>query len=486
MGITITFLIGITICVLLYKWSKFKYPTINATWLPLIYLIKIAFGLFFLWVYTYHYGGGQLSADAGQFFKESKILHSVASESFGDYLTFLIGGESNEMIGHYLSETTHWDFNSQTLFSDSQNVIRVNSLLLFISQGEILVHVLILCLLSLIGMLNVFEAIKRYSQIPNKWLLLIITLIPSVSFWGGSIIKEPMLILGIGLVLNALAGEHLLKKRALLSFLGLILLLGFKPYVGLCILPAILFYFVTKFIFKSKPFLTLGLFGILGVGLILFTSLGTSLTNQLSKRQLDFINVSKGGIHLYENDVFSFFPIEDKSKFTIREDYATLKEPLDGFRIVNNYTYEMVPMHFEPTGDSILIYYLSKGSGSGIEVTRINFDKIQLVKNIPEALFNTLCRPIPTDKGPWFKYLAMIENWILILTLTSIALFRRRKLNILEKRLVWSLALFSVLLSLIIGWSTPVVGAIVRYKIPVTIALVIITVIIYKKKEHAK
>lgn len=474
------------ICYLLFRWSKKYLPEIKSYWLPLVYLVKIGFGLFFLWVYTYHYGGGQLSADAGQFFKESKILHAVSHVSFSDYLKFLTGNESNEMILHYLSETTHWDANSQTLFSDSQNVIRVNSIILFLSQGEILVHVLILCLLSLIGMLCIYQGIKRYTKISSTITFLIITLIPSVAFWSGSIIKEPMLILGLGLVFNALFGEHLLRKRIILATIATVFLIGFKPYVGICIFPALIFYFSSKIILPKRPIFTFTVMIGIGIVSILFTNFGQKVTNQISKRQLDFINVSEGGIHLFNENVFTVFPFEAKDKFFIREDYATLLEPTDGFLVTDNYSYEMTPQHFEPTGDSILIYYMSPGSGSGLNVSRVNFDRVQLVKNIPEAMFNSLFRPLPNDEGPWFKYLAMAENFILLFTLLFVLLFRSRKLNILEKRLVWSLVLFASVLALIIGWSTPVVGAIVRYKIPITIAIVLIIVILFKKKEHAR
>jgi len=42
---------------------------------------------------------------------------------------------------------------------------------------------------------------------------------------------------------------------------------------------------------------------------------------------------------------------------------------------------------------------------------------------------------------------------------------------------------FAVVLLLLIGWITPVLGAIVRYRIPAYFALLIAGLLLYKKKE---
>src|SRR5690554_7588790 len=85
-------------------------PRINKMTLSLLFLVKFAYALFFLYVYTYYYGGGELTADAGMFFKESKILHDVFAQSPGDFFQFLFGlNDDPEFINKYLDNTTHWN-----------------------------------------------------------------------------------------------------------------------------------------------------------------------------------------------------------------------------------------------------------------------------------------------------------------------------------------------------------------------------------------
>jgi predicted cation transporter len=93
---------------------------------------------------------------------------------------------------------------------------------------------------------------------------------------------------------------------------------------------------------------------------------------------------------------------------------------------------------------------------------------------VPEALFNTTIRPLPSDRGSWLKIPAFIENIVLFFGLLLITLFARRKLNKRIKRLVWSLFVFAFLVFVVVGWTTPVLGAIVRYKVPAVLALGIV------------
>ncbi|MBI3237607.1 MAG: hypothetical protein HYZ43_01975, partial [Flavobacteriia bacterium] len=119
--------------------------------LLLAWAIKLAAGGLFLVVYSQYYGSGTLTADPKAFMHESALLNQVAHKSFTDYLRFLTGMETQSMIDHYLSATTHWSGGDLTLINDSKNVIRVNSLLYFLSNGNIYLHILVFGFLSLLG-----------------------------------------------------------------------------------------------------------------------------------------------------------------------------------------------------------------------------------------------------------------------------------------------------------------------------------------------
>ena len=65
--------------------------------------------------------------------------------------------------------------------------------------------------------------------------------------------------------------------------------------------------------------------------------------------------------------------------------------------------------------------------------------------------------------------------------------FARRKLNKRIKRMVWTFLLFAALVFVVVGWTTPVLGAIVRYKVPGVLVLTIVFVLLvdyYKIKKR--
>ena len=179
--------------------------------------LKVVVGLNFLFIYTEFYGSGILSADAGAFMKESKILHDVFISSPTDYFKFLTGiGDTRELQQHYLLGTNHWDAGAQALINDNKNILRFHSIIHFISFNNPVIHVLFMCLLSTIGAMNLLIGISARTTLNKNIQFWILILIPSVLFWTSGILKEPLLFLGIGLMVRGLLSRESIKKRCLL------------------------------------------------------------------------------------------------------------------------------------------------------------------------------------------------------------------------------------------------------------------------------
>jgi FtsH-binding integral membrane protein len=123
----------------------------------------------------------------------------------------------------------------------------------------------------------------------------------------------------------------------------------------------------------------------------------------------------------------------------------------------------------------------SKSNGY-INIPQINDSFVQLLKNIPTALCNSLFRPYFNDPGGWLKYPASIEVYLVFMFLL-LAIIRHRKIETIDWGLILSLLLFVLTLSLTIGLVTPVLGAISRYRIPAYIALVFVGMLIYEHKK---
>ena len=473
MNITLTIFYFILILLFLFWVNKKKTSLPNFT-LPIAFIVKVGFGLFFLYVYTYHYGGGELTADAGRFFKESKTLFSVFHQSPTDFFKFIFGVNNDpQLIQHYLDSTSHWNGGDQLLPNDSRNVIRINALLLFISNGEVLIHFLFFSLASFWGGFELFQWLKKKETRFPILLLFLLTLAPSIAFWSSSIIKEPLMILGLCLVLRGIFDSLSPAKRIWRILIGICLTLMFKPYVGILLLVALVYYFLFSRLFRLQllSFLT---FIIFLIGLLYFTNSLDRFTYIISNQQEDFMNVRDGGLYLDgDEEHFYYIYFENRNHFEFKDGYAILKEPVGAYYMKKQENYERFSMRLDQVGRKYPIYLSMTKAGSGLEVTPIKDSFKQLVMNVPEALYHSFLQPIPNRKSSWLQYPAFFEN-ILYIVLAIISFFiipKRNSLN--DRRIIATLLFFALSVGLIVGWTTPVSGAIVRYIIPAQVALLV-------------
>jgi hypothetical protein len=196
-------------------------------------------------------------------------------------------------------------------------------------------------------------------------------------------------------------------------------------------------------------------------------------------KQYDFKNVAKGGLHALNlrDSCFYYFEAEQFEFLTIEEDSIRIKMELDAVILRHGALDFPQKVHLKPSEDKWPVYFTNKKSDGYIELTLIKGSFKQMLKNIPEALINSLFRPFFNDPGSWLKYPAMVETMLLFFFLIY-AIAKRRKLSGNDKALILSILLFVLTLSLIIGWVTPVLGAIVRYRIPAYLGILIIALII--------
>jgi uncharacterized membrane protein YsdA (DUF1294 family) len=446
--------------------------------LPIVLSFKYVYALFFLEIYTQYYGGGELTADAGRFFEESKVLYEVFQESPLDFMKFLFGlNNDHEFINSYLSSTNHWNAGGRFLLNDSRNVMRANALLLFISNGSVYIHFLLFSFASFLGAIDLFQFIKKRSSVPKSILIFIIVLAPSIAFWSSSIIKEPLLILGLFIFIRGVFDKLPAKNKVWRIILGGLLLVGFKPYVFIAVLLGLVYYLVFSKLSKST-LINLFFYGLIGSTALYISGTLPIMTNVISKQQEDFINVRDGGLYLeVDNDRYYYIYHNNRNKFEINGRSAILKEAT-GARIMDkNDNYNRLPLTLKSVGDTFQIAVQLSKAGSGIEVTPIRDNLGTMIKMIPEALFNTHIRPLPLNHKTWLAIPAFIENVIYMLGFIFALFLFRKPTSKQTNNMLWSLAITGIVISLIVGWTTPVMGAIVRYIIPAQAVLLIIILI---------
>jgi hypothetical protein len=361
--------------------------------------------------------------------------------------------------------------------------MRVNAMLHFISNGEVIIHFLFLSFASFMGGVDLYQWLKKKSNLPPIALLVLTTLTPSIAFWGSSIIKEPLMILGLCLLIRGVFDDISIGRKTWRILLGGLLTFAFKPYVIICILAALVYYLFFSRLFR-KQWIAVITFGVVSISALLITNYADKLAYVISNQQEDFINLRDGGLYLHgDKEHFFYIYYDNRSHFSIKNGIATLEKPVGAYYMKKNENFERFPMRLDEVGKSYRVYLTLQKTGSKVDVTLIKDNFWQMLLNGPEAIFNSFVQPIPNKQSTWLQYPAFIENLLFILAAVLTFFIFPKSISQKEKRTLVSLALFAAFIAMIVGWTTPVSGAIVRYIVPAHIAIIVIFAIKFDYKK---
>ncbi|MGV3609744.1 MAG: hypothetical protein ACO1N0_02270 [Fluviicola sp.] len=459
---------------------KFKTDGLSRTNLLIGWAVKVLFGVLFMIIHTKIYGIGAITVDWEEYMDDSVTLNGVAYQSFGDYLKFLFGMNSEAAVQQYLSGTNHWSAGDLDLMNDSRNVLRVNSLIVFLSRGNVYVHILFFSFFSFIGIREIFNAFKDRIFYDKRWFWFALLLFPTLNFWTSSVLKEPLMILGFAFLLNALFGQLSLNSRLWRVAFGVILMLGFKPYVLGCLLLSIPIFMLGKWVFKKHVLLApITVLAFVTIVFMLFTGFRENVTHRLTRMQFDFINVGRGGTHAYADSCFYYFRSDQYADLDFSKDLTTVqaKNNLVGKKVTFGMNYPFQDIRLKPGEGPWKVVFIGESCGSYVELTPIGNSFGQLMKNIPEALSNAAFRPTFWDPGGKLKIISFLEAIGLFALLTFGLWYNRKFRTSEEKNLIVFLVAFSMILLVLIGWTTPILGAIVRYRMPAYLALFLVAFI---------
>ena len=463
-----------------------RIPNSSPWLLPAGFVIKVSVGMFFLYIYSYHYGVGELTADPSAFMVESKILNATFYESPSAYLRFLTGLDNKELVVQYLSETTQWDAGSSKYFNDTRNLLRLHSLIHFISFNQTAIHLFVVSFISLLGLRFMTLAVIPYTQLKTTIVFLALLLMPNALFWSSGLLKEPLIFFSIGLFIYSVLSAHSFPKKLVLIILSIACLAGIKPYILLCIIPAVVIFVLFQYLKHIRTAFIITIVLITGVFLSLLTPPLHPVVKKLSDQQFDFVNIGKGGVFARADTCIYIIAGEDMPHVIVNHTDSTviLTQEIVGDYILPNAKKDKKRCMIQPNEIPWKMYYDGEFSGSYIEITPIEQSGTQLLKNIPEAITNVAIRPYPNDPpASVFKYFSLIDGWGLYLLLIATLLFFRREINRKELSIIVALFVFSLILALLIGWTTPVLGDIIRYKVPIQLAMIVVTLIVFNPKR---
>ena len=387
------------------KLDFFKNGPFSTRSLQLAFFLRIAMGFGLFLIYSYHYPSRQ-DADTFKYFDDSKYMYDAFWTNPRDYFKMLFGIHCNTEYFNveYFNNMSNWVRSYDNgLFNDNRLMIRVNAFLRIFSFGNYHVHSIILAFLAFMGS---FSLSKLFFEVSRSKVLTYIAvfLVPSLVFWSSGILKEAVLLAALGFF-----AYHFYQlfdsKRTWKNYVMLFLMSCVLIVLKLYVFMAF-FPAIIIWMVISKWRRSLWVYLLM---YILFIAIAT-LIGELNPRY-DFVNL-----------------IVDKQRQFIR---------LADFYPVN----------------------------SRFDLEVLTYEFWSLLLSSPEAIFNVFTKPWPNELNSILYIPSFIENSLILLLLVTTFVYGKA-LKVKEWDFVIFCLSFCIILYTVIGLTTPITGAIVRYKIP--------------------
>ena len=441
-------------------------------WTPSLFFgIKLLAAIALYFIYTVYYTDRHTS-DIWKYFDDSKVMYDALYTHPGDFFRMLSGiGDNTPEIQAYYHQMNYWyRLFDNNLLNDAHIVIRFNAFMRIFSMGNYFTHALFMSFFAFTGLCAIYKiiypALKHWRAATGA----ILFLLPSLVFWTSGVMKEGLMITGLGMLVYQSFTFMSDKKWWRLFFIlaGAALLLFSKFYVIVSVIPplaAALWAMKSRKNTGMKFALVLGLFFAFCFSLRWIAPEREPL-RLLANKQNEFLKMSMGGIVLINDSIEAYFPPAPQSS----ADLIKVSDSVYHIRQGASYYYRKYTPGFS---DSVFVgsnrdtseFKLQTDiprAGSLLNTGFLQPTMSSVVKRTPEALFTVLFRPFAWEaKNPMFV-LPALENLLFMLLLLLVLFFPAK---ISSPEIFGFCITFSALLLLVIGLTTPVLGALVRYRI---------------------
>jgi hypothetical protein len=390
---------------LISRLKFFRLENIPSSWVKILFTFKVIAGCALGLIYTYYYTD-RTTADTFKFFDDSKILFHALFNSPKESLNifFDIDSDTNECF-NICSQMNAWN-NQDVLFNDNKTLVRLNVLFQFFSLGKYYVHVIFLNFFSFTGLIALFKLFQRFSVNKSRITFIVMMFLPSVLFWGSGLLKDGLLLFALGLLLytfNNLVTQKYSAYSAVAFVLCLLLLMFTKLYVLFIIIPGLVAWFWSK----NDP--------------------GKKVVAKFIGCYLIYVVIG-----------FNIDKVSEK--------------------------YDVVDLIYYKQQNFNVLAGTSQAK-SKIEIPQIHPTAWSLLANAPSAVMRVLLRPSINDSGSFFILLAAVEN-IFLAALAIICLLFADRTQIKSFQLFCFSIFFVICMYALIGLITPILGAMVRYRVP--------------------
>lgn len=395
---------GFLIC----KLKVFAKLGLPSKWLLLLFATKLVAAFALVGVYKIVYED-QSTGDIHRYHNAGLVLYSAMEESPADYFKMVSGICADEpQLEYYYDKADYWyKAWNYGLLNDNRTIIRYNALLNLFTQGNLWLNLIISAFVAFCGSYLLALAMLGFTG-GRRWIAVVAAfLVPSVAFWSSGMMKECLVMFSVGLLMfswTALWRKFSIIKLLAVLFSACLLFLA-KFYVLLAMLPGmVVFALPSKLGPKKLLISSVSAFALI-VTLFFFSGsiFGYDLVDTIVKKQHDFINM---------------------------------------VNVDANY------------------------SGSNIDIKELEPTFASFASALVPAYINTLFRPFVTEANSFIKMACSAENIVFLLFFMYMCI-RFNPIDDKQFRFILFTICFMLILYALIGMTTPNIGALVRYKIPV-------------------
>ncbi len=407
MAVALALIYILLLGLLVWKNKFFRISAISRVFVLLAFALKVLAGIGLTAIYTYYYTDTQ-NADIYKYFFDGLKLKALAFQNPKCFLQLFFEQTSTISCG---IEMRYWDIPFTTgFYNDNRLLIKVNCLMAFISMNNVFIHSILASFIGFSGLILLIKTALTLNPSKAKWYGLMLLFFPSLLAWTSVVIKETFLLLLLAVFLFSVVTYFYGSRKTLYLFSALASLLALaflKVYVVLCLLPCLAaFMWVRK---NDSSF-------------IVFIKYSAILIGCFSV------------MALADNYIL-------KHKLWIRLAYKQ---------------YGMVKLaEYESAKSVITIPPLS------LETNQ----KATFFKAAAGGFFNAFARPNLIDRQNPLLFIAGIENFLLLIFLIfKLLLYRAHPPANLNQ--LFFIVFFCLLILTITGITTPVLGSLVRFKVP--------------------
>lgn|GEM_PF-30909 len=404
---------------IVWKWKFLSVTAVSKKLVVLVFILKVLAGVGLVLIYEKYYTD-RSTADIFKYFDDSKLMHEVLFESPKDYIKMLSGiGDDRPYFKEKYYDHFEWWYRpyESSVYNDSHVIIRVNAFFRLFSFQNIYVHSIFFSFLSFIGLILLVKFFVSFFKGKERLLFFAFMLMPSVVLWSSAPLKEALLFFVLGFFFFSI---QLFTRKWLISLILLLItsycLILLKFYVFMVLIPCLI------------PFLL------------------------QAKLKLKF----PIALYLASVAIFSVLAINVKHIFPQYNVVSILIQKQDEF--IN------------------LAEFIQ--SGSRYEITRLDGSLRMFLKTSPEAFFNAFFRPFVWETPNILALLSSLEVLFYSLFLAFSFILMKRKSWSVNNNIILFCGFFVLLMFVLLGWTTPVAGALVRYRVPVLPFLMMIGILV--------